>query len=167
MAIYPIHNYYLLNKQLESVNNYQPDENAGGVYEVLRIIRGVPLFFADHLKRLSRSANLAQFEFGFSENEIESLLTQLIQVNQVWEGNMLISYKENLIAFFIPHKYPGQILYEKGISLGILHAERHNPNAKVFQTNVRQQADELMLKNDFYEVLLEFLPKIGHQEHFL
>lgn len=154
MAVFPIHDYYLINSEIEPVSKYQPDENTGSVYEVLRVMRGVPLFLADHLKRLSRSAKLAQMEVKFTENEIENLLSQLIHVNKIAEGNILISYKENLIAFFIPHKFPGKILYEKGIHLGILHAERQNPNAKVFQTTVRQQADELMRQNDFYEVLL-------------
>ncbi len=161
MALFPIHNYYILNNELELVNNYQPSENKDSVYEVLRIIRGVPLFLGDHLKRLFNSTKLAQLEIRFSEKEIEESLSQLIQANKVSEGNILISCKESLIAFFIPHKYPGQILYENGINMGILHAERQNPNAKVFQTTVRQQADEMKLANDFYEVLLvDHLKKI-------
>ena len=154
MALFPIHNYYIFNNQLEQTNKYQPEENTDSVYEVLRIIRGVPLFLTDHLKRLINSANLARLEIRFPEKEIEESLTHLIKANQVSEGNILISYKKSLIAFFIPHKYPGRALYENGINLGILHAERPNPNAKVFQTTVRQKADEMKLVNNFYEVLL-------------
>lgn len=154
MAVFPIHNYYLFNGNLEPVNQYKPDENTGSVYEVIRIVRGVPLFLSDHLQRFMHSAELAQINIDYSDIEIEESLLQLIKSNQVSEGNILISCKENLSAFFIPHKYPGQVLYEKGIQLGILHAERQNPNAKVFQTSVRQQADEMKLANDFYEVLL-------------
>ncbi len=154
MAVFPIYSYFALNCKLIPVSHYLPEENKDSVYEVLRVMRGVPLFLPDHLKRLSQSAKLANLEIRFSEKEIEESLSNLIQENQVSEGNILISCKENLIAFFIPHKYPGHVLYENGIRAGILHAERQNPNAKVFQTTVRQQADEMMLKDDFYEVLL-------------
>ena len=154
MAVFPIHNYLIINGELKQVNDYKPEENNGSVYEVLRIVRGVPLFLSDHIKRLSHSVELAGLRHSYSENEIEEFLIQLVVENQVTEGNILISFKENLTAFFIPHKYPGKALYENGITLGILHAERQNPNAKLFQTSVRQQADEMKLANDFYEVLL-------------
>src|SRR5690606_31138973 len=78
----------------------------------------------------------------------------LINENKVSTGNILLSCKENLKAFFIPHKYPVPQWYETGVPCGILKAERENPNAKVFQTPVRQQADEMMEKQDLYEVLL-------------
>lgn len=154
MAIFPIHSYYALNSELKPVSEFQPDESNGSVYEVLRIVRGVPLFLSDHLKRLSNSVELAGLNLIYSEKEIEEILVQLIQASQVFEGNILISFKTYLLAYFIPHKYPGLALYQNGIRLGILNAERQNPNAKVFQTNVRQMADELKRANDFYEVLL-------------
>ncbi|MBN2636519.1 MAG: aminotransferase class IV family protein [Prolixibacteraceae bacterium] len=154
MTIIPIHDFYIFNTEIVPVTDHQQKENSGSVYEVLRIIRGVPLFLSDHIKRLIHSAELANLTFSISEKEIEDLLFKLIQENQVTEGNVLLSYKENLEAFFIPHKYPGYALYENGIQLGILQAERENPNAKMLQTEVRKRADELMVANDFYEVLL-------------
>ena len=45
-------------------------------------------------------------------------------------------------------------MYVDGAKCGILRAERENPNAKVFQTSVRQKANKLISENDFYEVLL-------------
>ncbi len=154
MAIFPIQNYYVFNGEIKPVNEFEAEENSGSVYEVLRVIRGVPLFLGDHLKRLTNSVELAGFDNRYSENEVEEFLIHLIHANQVSEGNILISIKESLAAYFIPHKYPGQALFEKGIMLGILHAERQNPHAKVFQTSVREQADKMKLANDFYEVLL-------------
>jgi branched-chain amino acid aminotransferase len=67
---------------------------------------------------------------------------------------VLISCKTNLKAFFIAHNYPSANQYKLGISCGLLHAERMNPNAKVFQTEVRKQANRLMETKGFYEVLL-------------
>lgn len=52
-------------------------------------------------------------------------------------------------------------MYNEGVSCGILKAGRENPNAKVFQTTVRQQADKMLADNGFYEVLLvDHLEKI-------
>jgi len=85
---------------------------------------------------------------------MNSFLTTLIKNNQIDEGNILISCKTNLKAFFVAHKYPKAQQYSEGVNCGILNAERENPNAKVFQTSVRQQANDLILQNNFYEVLL-------------
>ena len=150
----PINSYFSINGNLKSLNEYTHEKDGGSVYEVLRVIRGVPLFLDEHLNRLAHSAELAGFSNRFSQKETEEQLIQLIKANNVSEGNILISLKENIIAYFIPYKYPGKALYENGIQLGILHAERQNPNAKVFQTSVRRQADEMKLAKDYYEVLL-------------
>lgn len=131
-----------------------PSENVGGVYEVLRVIRGIPLFIGDHLERFFHSARLAGKSIRFSPLEIEASINSLITTNKVSEGNILISCKTNLKAFFISHKYPHPAWYKTGVRCGLLNAERQNPNAKVFQTAVRKQADDLIESEGFYEVLL-------------
>ena len=54
----------------------------------------------------------------------------------------------------IPHRYPTSEMYTNGVTCGTLRAERENPNAKVFQTSVRQKANELIAEKQFYEVML-------------
>lgn len=154
MALLPIYNYFVFNGKLAPVAEFVPSENEGGIYEVLRVVNGVPLFLEDHLKRFYHSAEIAGKSILFSNSEIQSFLKQLIKHNLVQDGNILISCKTNLKAFFIAHKYPTTIQYEQGVSCGVLHAERVNPNAKVFQTTVRQKADKLIAENSLYEVLL-------------
>lgn len=154
MALLPIHKYFVYNNSVLHVREFVPSENEGGIYEVIRVIDGVPLFLKEHLERLYQSSLLAEKELPYSEDEIAAFLTKLIRCNKVLEGNILISFKENLKAFFVAHKYPENSLYVKGVSCGLLHAERENPNAKVFQTTVRQEANRLIAENDFFEVLL-------------
>lgn len=154
MAISPIHEYFVLNDHLKPVSAFILHENEGGIYEVVRIENGVPLFFEEHIKRLSESSVISGIKLEITGDNIKSLLEQLISANKTEFGNVLISLKENFKAFFIPHKYPGNELYQSGIECGILFAERINPNAKVFQTQVRQLADDLMSRNNLYEVLL-------------
>ena len=77
-------------------------ENEGGIYEVLRVVNGVPLFLEDHLKRFFHSANIRE-NYSVHGSEIKLFLENLIVKNKVIVGNILMSFKINLIAFFISH----------------------------------------------------------------
>lgn len=154
MALFPIQNFFILNGELKPVSEFIPSENNGGVYEVLRIVNGTPLFVQDHLHRLFKSAQIARKRVVYSEAEITNHIKLLIQKNRVGNGNLLVSCKTNLKIFFIPHNYPSAEMYKSGVECGILKAERENPNAKVFQTSVREKANEIIFKYNFYEVLL-------------
>ncbi|WP_346854092.1 aminotransferase class IV [uncultured Draconibacterium sp.] len=154
MALLPIYNYFCFNDQIRPVSEFIPSENEGGIYEVLRVVNGVPLFLEDHLSRFYKSAGLAGKTIPYSAAQIKAFLSLLIEKDKVDNGNVLISCKTNLKAFFIAHKYPEISDYESGVVCGVLEAERKNPNAKVFQTSVRQQANALIEKNGYYEVLL-------------
>ncbi|MCK3685086.1 aminotransferase class IV [Maribellus sp. YY47] len=160
MALLPIHKYFILNGELIPNDQFKPDENAGGIYEVIRMISGKPLFLEEHLARFNRSAGIAGRKIRYSEAEISDFLQQLIQKNEMTDGNVLVSCKVNLKAFFIAHSYPGELQYRLGVECGLLHAERENPNAKVFQTSVREQANQLIAEKGYYEVLL-----VDHNEN--
>ncbi|WP_347838078.1 aminotransferase class IV [uncultured Draconibacterium sp.] len=129
MAPFPIHKYFIFNGQLQPVSSFIPSENEGGIYEVLRVVNGVPLFLNEHLSRFNYSAGLAGREIRYSCTQIQSYLNQLIAKNEVNEGNILLSCKTNLKAFFISHKYPDARDYVRGVNCGLLFAERVNPNA--------------------------------------
>lgn len=154
MVLYPIHKYFVFNHEIRPNKLFVPSENEGGIYEVLRVQQGVPLFFEDHLERFYHSAEIAGKSIRFSTLQIETLLKELIQKNGISEGNILLFCKMNLKAYFIPHNYPSKKMYKTGVDCGLLKAERDNPNAKVFQTSVRRQADKMLAENGFYEVLL-------------
>lgn len=154
MALKPILKYFIYNGELKPIKKFIPSENDGGIYEVLRVVNGMPLFLDEHLERFFKSAEIAGKKILFSKKEIIYSLNLLIVKNEVEIGNILISCKNNLKVFFIPHVYPTDEQYSSGVSCGILYAERANPNAKVFQTSVRQQANTLITENGFYEVLL-------------
>jgi len=154
MALYPLHKYFVFNREMRPVQLFIPSENEGGIYEVLRVSQGVPLFLEDHLDRFFQSAKIAGENILFSTQQIETLLNELIQKNNVFNGNVLLSCKENLKAFFIPHVYPSDEQYKTGVTCGLLEAERNNPNAKLFQTTVRMQANKMLEEKGFYEVLL-------------
>jgi branched-chain amino acid aminotransferase len=154
MAVEPVHKYFVLNGELKNLKVVPPGDNDGGVYEVLRVVNGIPLFWEDHLKRFYHSAELAGKTINYSEEQINQFLKNLIEKNKVSAGNILVSFKVNLEAFFIQHNYPTEKMYLDGVNCGILKAERENPNAKVLYTTVRNRADQLLAEKGFYEVLL-------------
>lgn len=154
MTFSPIHEYFIFNDEVQDTKCFVHSEDMGGIYEVLRVKDGIPLFLEDHLQRLKKSAEIAQQKIPYSEKRIEELLYILIETNKVSEGNILISYEISMKAFFISHSYPTEEMYKSGVVCGILDAERENPNAKVFQAAVRQKANKMIEEKGFYEVLL-------------
>jgi branched-chain amino acid aminotransferase len=149
-----MHKFFSFNGELISTKQFVSGENEGGIYEVLRVVEGVPLFLEDHLERFYHSAQLAGKNISYSESQIKDFLLDLIKKNKTPIGNILISCKINLVAYFVPHVYPTVKMYSEGVTCGILKAERENPNAKVLQTTVRNRADQIITEKGFYEVLL-------------
>lgn len=154
MANIPIHKYFIFNGEVQSAECFAPTGNDVGIYEVLRVKAGIPLFLENHLQRFNKSAQIAGSEIPCSGKQIKELLRTLIETNNVTEGNILVSYNTNMQAFFIAHSYPTAEMYETGVVCNVLKAERENPNAKVFQAAVRQKANAMIEEKGCYEVLL-------------
>lgn len=159
MALLPIHRFFSLNGMLLPADQFIPSENDGGIYEVVRVEQGIPLFWEEHMERFYHSAEIANKVIRFQSSEVERFIHELIEKDEICTGNVLISCKKNLKAFFVAHSYPSLDQYSNGVDCGILHAERSNPNAKVFQTDVRAKANQLISEQNIYEVIL-----INHEE---
>ncbi len=133
------------------------------VYEVFRVIDGVPLFLEAHLSRLRRSIGLAGRVFQPGDRELKRAIAELIYHNDLESGNVklevawetkAIAEKGKFAAYIIPHTYPSEEQYHSGVALGLLAAERNNPNAKTEQKALRTRANALMAEHRWYEVLL-------------
>ena len=129
------------------------------VYEVIRIIAGVPLFLEDHFERLIRSMQLQNWKFEMSLSDFSQKINKLILVNNQSEGNARFIYSSfggNAVwnFSFIPHVYPDQNDYLIGVDTELLFDERLNPNAKVIQSGIREKADRMISEQKLYEVLL-------------
>jgi len=139
-------------------------DNVDSVYEVIRIIDGIPLFVEKHLERFKKSAELADLSFSLNLDEITANIAKLALENQLLTGNVKLIYTFNsrtpdissgeLFIYFIPHKYPENIDYQSGVILISLSAERPNPNAKIHNGVLRNQANELIDQKNVFEVLL-------------
>lgn len=137
-----------------------PASNSPILYEVIRVIEGIPLFLEDHLNRMQNSA--LQLSFWGSlpeEKKISNIIADLILKNNRQTGNIQINIvltpnEPKLYCFFIPFHYPSQEQYLSGIKTDFLFAERKNPSAKIIQKSLRDRANEMIKTKGLYEVLL-------------
>lgn len=152
-----LHRYFIMDGAMVETRKYRPHDGIE-IYEVVRVVKGIPLFLEDHLKRFFHSAWLCHLEIPLEEEEIAAMLAELISYNGVREGNVRFSYHfepaANFKAYFIPHAYPDKATINRGVACGVLHAERTEPNAKMLHVNLRERADQLIGQSGIYEVLL-------------
>lgn len=140
-----------------------PDEEINkqpSVYEVIRVLSGVPLFLEEHLERLRKSIDLLNFQYDLSLLEIREQIYNLIKINDYPKQNIKIIVNnlddpaKNTFMFFIPSQYPSSEDYNKGIKTISFKAERHNPNAKVVANHLREEINKSIEANGAYEAIL-------------
>jgi branched-chain amino acid aminotransferase len=155
-----LHNFFILNGNVKPCSNIEIKGNII-VYEVLRIMNGVPLFLPNHLKRLEISASMLKKRVPFSNPEFNKLIQELIITNKIIEGNIKITleYQENASVIqsligFIPHSYPSPQEYTNGVKTVTSIDQRINPKAKVQNDELRTRLNNLMKKENAYEAIL-------------
>lgn len=155
-------NFFICNNEvfdtLEFDNVYV--EEHPSVYEVIRLINGVPLFLEEHHERLIRSAALLGYNLNITLEEIRRNIERIVEKNNVQNYNVklvvnnLEKTKKDVYYFFIESNYPDEDMYLKGVSVFLYNGERVNPNAKVIQKHLRNKINEQLKKEKCYEALL-------------
>jgi branched-chain amino acid aminotransferase len=152
-----LHRYFIQNGKITDTDAFRSHIGIE-IYEVVRVMQRIPLFLEDHLKRFFHSAWLCHLVIPMDEESISLMLHNLITVNGVEEGNIRFSWcfrgSGIFQAYFIPHFYPDESMVKGGVSCGILHAERPDPNAKVVHSNIREKANQMISERGLFEVLL-------------
>jgi branched-chain amino acid aminotransferase len=150
-----------INSQLVEANFPELTNNQEvSVYEVIKIVAGVPLFFDDHYERLGQSLILANIpnellKKAFYIEQIKALCAANakyfgnIELRLSWSGTTMSS-----ILGFIPHKYPEPLDYLHGVKVGLMKIERENPNAKIKNSSTRILANQYIKDQGVFEVLL-------------
>lgn len=158
MKIEAILKYYLCNGSMYSINEKEPFLKIVDpvVYEVIRVIDGVPLFLEEHLERMRKSAELTDVKISYSDQEIEKDIKLLIKENDVKNLNvkLLFDSSANYFVFFINSYYPEKEVYEKGIHTILYNSERKNPNAKVINVSFKDQVNKKIKEEGAFEALL-------------
>ncbi|MEZ5146777.1 MAG: aminotransferase class IV [Bacteroidales bacterium] len=128
------------------------------IYEVIRVVDLVPLFINDYFERLSNSFGLLQKQLPFSKTEIIELVMQLFSLNKIQEGPVKLVFGVgespfNLLYIMKAH-VPDKGGYENGVKTILLFAERDNPNAKVWNAELRYSSINELEKTAAYEAIL-------------
>lgn len=154
-------NYFISNGSKYSsnqINNFPISQPT--IYEVIRVIDGVPLFLEEHLARLQASAAYLNVDIGGIISNIVLDIRVLIKINNNPEKNIkLVVYNlENItpdyILSFIHSKYPTKEQYLLGVPTILFHAERDNPNAKIINNKLRETINSKLKEENAYEALL-------------
>jgi branched-chain amino acid aminotransferase len=134
--------------------------NSKVIYEVIRIINSVPIFIEDHLERFNNS--IKSFLPHYKQNDplILNRILKIIESNSLTIGN--IKFELHIVpdtepiffAYIIPHYYPSEDQYKKGVTMEILYAERKNPLVKAEQKELRNLTNNILEKNQTFEILL-------------
>ena len=131
------------------------------LYEVIRIIDGIPVFLEDHLSRLYISAQLTGMDRLPKPASLEVMIKNYVSNQKQKTGNIKLSFsfsdhstEPQCELTFIPHYYPSREEYTHGVKVGLMEAVRPIPQAKVQYTDIRDRANQLISDNGLYEVLL-------------
>lgn len=130
------------------------------VYEVIRVLRGVPLFLEEHLTRLQDSISLLGHSHFVDVAKLKNQISELITLNQMGEMNFKIlvtdldSSQSNFYMFFIPSHYPAEAQYQQGVATILYKAVRKNPNIKAIAQSQRDELNRAIHQAGVYEALL-------------
>lgn len=157
-----IKDYYIKNGKLETTENLDifGRIEKPPIYEVIRVINGVPLFLEDHLNRMFHSANIIGYDIDRDEEYIRKDIKTLILKNNIdrlnikllsteIEGNGKIFLTYNIESFYPPEDY-----YKNGINTILFNYERNNPNAKVLLTSFKDEVGQALKDNNAFEALI-------------
>ena len=136
------------------------ESSSGTIYEVIRVISGIPLFMERHIERLETSARLIGYSIDSISNNIRQSIAELIKANDNPEKNIrIVVYNmENTVPdysiYFIHSSYPTPEQYETGVHGILLKEERSNPNAKVVNSGYKERVAAALADANAYEALL-------------
>ena len=147
--------------------NLQPSEmfdnslvyEGDSVYEVLRMIKGAPIFFPDHMERLAMSAKLQKKEVLADIPTLRKDIISLTRSDKKRETNLKIVFNynngaTNYLIYFIEPIYPSEAQYQKGVKGILFFAERKDPESKVINHKLRSSIYHKLIVESGYEAIL-------------
>lgn len=129
------------------------------IYEVIRMVKGVPVFFHDHLERLSTSVKLQQKSMLTDKAELINNIIQLTRSDKKKESNIKIVFNYNkgeinYLIYLIEPIYPSDEQYKKGVKGILFFGERKDPESKVINHKLRSSIYHKLIQEGGYEALL-------------
>lgn len=142
----------------ETLNNYSAEKYTA-CYEVIRIIKGTPLFYDDHFARLKSSVQKTQNELEITKKDLKTQITDICRLNELENCNvkvLVLLYEKEQITLLHINKfyYPSQEEYDSGVKCCTVKLKRSNPNIKMINTSYKAEIKRVAEENSAFEVLL-------------
>lgn len=133
--------------------------DGNSVYEVIKLIEGVPLFFEDHLARMRRSAALLGADIEKPARQVRAEINALVEKNGCADINVkLVWYPEKdgsiFLTYFVRQDFPDDGAYRRGVHIILYDGERRNPQIKAVKTSYRERVRAVREATGAYEALL-------------
>ena len=129
------------------------------IYEVIRMVKGNPVFFHDHMERLDSSVRIQQKELLADYQDLRRDIINLTKTEKRKETNLKIVFNynkdsTNYLIYFIEPIYPTEEQYKKGVKGILFYAERKDPESKVINHKLRSSIYHNLILEGGYEALL-------------
>jgi branched-chain amino acid aminotransferase len=152
---------FMLNGTLQPVELFDKSlvYEGDSIYEVLRMVKGNPIFFPDHMERLVTSARLQKKEPLADASSLRKDIISLARSDKKRETNLKIVFnynngKTNCLLYFIEPSYPSETQYQKGVKGILFFAERKDPESKVINHKLRSSIYHRLISESSYEAIL-------------
>lgn len=153
--------YYIAGEKTEKAENYSAVslDTKNSVYEVIRIIDGVPLFMEDHYQRLLNSAEAQGLQLEFTQEYILDQINRLLEINGKSNCNVkIIIYSEDtgqgFVCYISKSYYPDIETVKRGVPVSLIRLEREKPNVKILNTQYNLKVRSKIEADGVFEVLL-------------
>jgi branched-chain amino acid aminotransferase len=153
-------NSFILNGELQSAGlfNNSMVYDGDSIYEVIRMVKGRPVFFHDHFERLNTSVKLQQKKMLTDFNSLRKDILTLAKSEKHKEVNVKIVFNYNItdscLLYLIEPLYPTGEQYKKGVKGTLVFAERKDPESKVINHKLRSEIYNKLLADGAYEAIL-------------
>lgn len=153
-------NNFILNGELQPAEMFENNlvYDGDSIYEVLRIVKGQPLFFKDHFERLSASAMIQNKRMLAGIETLWNDIISLARSEKRREVNIKIVFNYNVsesyLIYCIESVYPTADQYKNGVKGCLFNAERKDPESKVIDHKLRTEIYHKLMIDGAYEALL-------------
>ena len=153
--------YFILNHQLRSTQDMSIFDRLTrqSVYEVVKIVAGVPVFFEEHMQRMRRSASLMKVSLPESDKEVLEEIYLLLEKNRCENINVKlirtrIGDEDYFLTYFIEPESLSRGEYTQGIHTILFQGERSKPHLKTVGSSFRERVKAAREQTGAYEALL-------------
>lgn len=153
--------FFIHNGAVKSASEPVYADNTSGrsAYEVIRIIKGVPLFFEDHYERLKGTFRAIGRPLEMTQSQLADNIKRLLLANNTNVCNVKIVVSDidgvqQQVAYLSHSYYPSEAEADEGVRTGLIRIERKNPNAKILNKGYKDAVNKKMEEGGFFEVLL-------------